>query len=179
MVHEIRYYVTYKCNGLQNQIRPDRQSTLCRGTRSWATTSKLDHGTIPWSTIININHMHLWQLLPLRAEHLSSLVGERLEIPPLCQWDSLLGKPCLSSPGVNVPMKIEQGLICSSLPGDMAVEVGRSTAKVPSGLDPLHQSSACAKLCHKELLISWKSYKNIYSPTSLKPKHEIFNFFFY
>ena len=93
-------------------------------------------------------------MLPLRAEHPSSLVGERLEIPPLCRWDSLLGKPWLNSPGVNVPMKIEQGLICSSLPGDMAVGVGRSTAKVPSGLDPLPQSSACAKLCHKELLIS-------------------------
>ena len=39
------------------------ETTLCRGTRCWATTSKLDNGTIPWSTIVNINHMHLWQLV--------------------------------------------------------------------------------------------------------------------
>ena len=50
MADEIRYDVTYKCNGLQNEIQPDRQTTLCRWYKKLGSASKLDHGKI----VINI-----------------------------------------------------------------------------------------------------------------------------
>ena len=97
----------------------------------WATASKHDHDK---NTMIK-NHkhqlcMHLWQ-------HVATLGGWGQEVSPLPWYGSfLLNRPCLSSPGINLPINTEQGQISSSLPQDIAMWMGKICPKRPIWIWP-------------------------------------------
>ena len=95
----------------------------------------------------------------------SSLAGGRLEIPPL-------SRPCLHSPGVYLPMKTKWGLICSSLPGDMAVGVGRLSKKGPTWIGPPPPKQCMCQIMSKRAANIMKKQLNIYSPIYLKPEYK-------
>ena len=90
------------------------------------------------------------------------LGGWGQEVPHICSCGSfLLSRPCSSSPWVDFPMKTEWGQFAPLSLGTWPCE--RQSAPQKPHLT-LPCSSACAKLCQKELLVSWKSSSNIYNP---------------
>ena len=138
-VHKIRYDMTYICNSLWCQVWPNWQTTLCRGTikfgdhfKSWSWQNTM---------IININHTYIYDgiLLPLR--------GGGLEIPPLHLCGSFAWQALLKFPWDQYPHENWIGAELLSLPGDMAMWVGRSAAKAPFGSDPVHVSNYVKKSC--------------------------------
>ena len=140
ILHKMRYHLTDKL--------------LCaEGTRSWATTSKLDHGKIPWSTIISINHIHvcmgtccpIWSITPL----IPSWRGTGDTASPL-MW-LLPQQALLKFAWGGSPHENWMRAILLQSPRGHGHGSGNACCEGHIWM------CACAKLCQKELPISWKS----------------------